>query len=515
MYKVLLVDDEPSIREGLRTLIEWEEYGYQVVDTALNGKDALEKCGKHHPDLLIIDIRMPGMTGLEVIEKLRASNFSMHVLILSGYADFDYAKKAIAYNADGYLLKPVDEDELTEYLTRIRRVLDTRKNEQLEMSIGEWTRERVILSLLSGGIQYVPIEALKRVELEWRSYEIVLLKLLSRSDIDPAIIASIKEQLTSSFDFKNRGAVFTIDSYLGIAVKNGIGSELNSHSLHKELSSIIHEEGYDFAAVTGGEVDSLGDVGQSYMKALKIMKKRFFLDADHIHDEKSMDMPEFGDTDPRVSKASEASDDELNRLYMAVDIANAEAIAMLIRQSGASMQAKGLSEEEVKARFSQLISELLSKFASHHPDMHHGVRELSSGLMEIQMEVRYESLLRRIINLLQTLAGQFEVSGEEKQVKKMINYIQRNYQENLKLETLAEMLNYNSAYLGKLFKNATGEYFNTYLDKVRIEQAKLLLDQGKKVYQVAELVGYTNVDYFHSKFRKYVGMAPTAYKKKE
>ena len=104
--------------------------------------------------------------------------------------------------------------------------------------------------------------------------------------------------------------------------------------------------------------------------------------------------------------------------------------------------------------------------------------------------------------------------GTDKQINKMIDLIHRSYDENLKLETLAEVFNYNSAYLGKLFKNVTGEYFNTYLDQVRIEKAKALLEQGFKVYQVAEKVGYANVDYFHSKFRKYVGSSPSTYRKK-
>lgn len=94
-----------------------------------------------------------------------------------------------------------------------------------------------------------------------------------------------------------------------------------------------------------------------------------------------------------------------------------------------------------------------------------------------------------------------------------MDLIQRNYSENIKLETLASVFNYNSAYLGKMFKNTTGEYFNTYLDKVRISKAKDFLKQGMKVYQVAEKVGYTNVDYFHSKFKKYVGTSPSNYRK--
>ena len=96
----------------------------------------------------------------------------------------------------------------------------------------------------------------------------------------------------------------------------------------------------------------------------------------------------------------------------------------------------------------------------------------------------------------------------------MTGYINRNYYKDIKLESLAEIFNYNSAYLGKLFKSIEGESFNTYLDKIRIEKAKLLLvDDNLKVYQVCEKIGYKNIDYFHSKFKKYVGTSPLSYKK--
>lgn len=104
-------------------------------------------------------------------------------------------------------------------------------------------------------------------------------------------------------------------------------------------------------------------------------------------------------------------------------------------------------------------------------------------------------------------------SGRGNEIKKITEIINRRYNENLKLETLSELFCYNSAYLGKMFKNTTGEYFNTYVDKVRIEKAKEFLTQGMKVYEVAEKVGYMNPDYFNAKFRKYVGISPTSYRK--
>ena len=123
MYKVFLVDDEPSIREGLTTIIDWAEYGFEVIATAASGREAITRFDELKPDLTIIDIRMPGMTGLDVIEEVRKQHPGSHFLILSGYADFDYAKKAISFGVDGYLLKPVDEEEIIGELQRIAAVL--------------------------------------------------------------------------------------------------------------------------------------------------------------------------------------------------------------------------------------------------------------------------------------------------------------------------------------------------------------------------------------------------------
>lgn len=97
----------------------------------------------------------------------------------------------------------------------------------------------------------------------------------------------------------------------------------------------------------------------------------------------------------------------------------------------------------------------------------------------------------------------------------ILNYIEHNYQENLKLGTIAELFGYNSSYLGKVFNKTTGKNFNSYVDEIRIENSKkLLMEEQYKVYEIAQMVGYTNVDYFHKKFKKYVGMSPAEYRKK-
>ena len=120
MIRTVIVDDEPRIRDGLSTLIEWGELGFIVVDKAANGIEAMNKYKSLEPDLIIADIRMPEMNGLELVRAIRSAGGTMHVLILSGYADFEYAKQAMTLRIDGYLLKPVDEERLARALDRVR-----------------------------------------------------------------------------------------------------------------------------------------------------------------------------------------------------------------------------------------------------------------------------------------------------------------------------------------------------------------------------------------------------------
>jgi len=128
MYNVLIADDEPRITAGMKVIIEWEELGFRVTDTALDGEEALEKIKGSDFNLVIADIRMPVLDGLQLIREIRALNPDIRVLIISGYDNFEYARKAIDYGVKGYLLKPIDREELMAYVVKIRNELDSERN---------------------------------------------------------------------------------------------------------------------------------------------------------------------------------------------------------------------------------------------------------------------------------------------------------------------------------------------------------------------------------------------------
>lgn len=506
MYKVLLVDDEKSIREGLQTLIPWEEYGFQVIGTAANGREALELHQQHAPQLMLVDIRMPGMSGLELIAALREKDEAMHILILSGYADFDYAKQAMSKRVDGYLLKPVDEDELMGYLGGLAKKIATEAEERERLSQAEedHLEKRIVYQLTRGGnaASAPPDEGPG-----WNTYEVVLIKLLSVRDIDTAVTALIKYDLAMRIEQSGRGAVFAVEGFIGILLKDTLNSEHHRTATYDKVREACAGMKLDFIAVAGGEVSHWADLTTSYAMALNLMQDRFFYESGRI----------IRESDQR-QRAEDAAAPDLgdigDRLYLAVDIGNCEAVETLVREAGKAMVRAGLSEQAVKTQFVQLSTMLLKKRASDDPEFEAISQRFSSEMLEMYREYRLSDLLAHAIRWFDSLAQASQGRGGEDQIKRMIDVIQRNYHENLKLETLAEMFGYNSAYLGKLFKSTTGEYFNTYLDKVRIERAKVLLEGGDKVYQVAEKVGYASVDYFHSKFKKYVGVSPTTYRKK-
>ncbi|MCI3919950.1 response regulator transcription factor [Paenibacillus sp. TRM 82003] len=503
---MLLVDDEPMIREGLRTLIDWESYGYTVVDTAANGKEALTKYESVRPDLMIVDIRMPGMNGLELIEALRAKDQGLHMLILSGYADFDYAKKAIVNRIDGYLLKPVDEDELIDYLKKLRGVMEEEKRRRSASgaAVADMSKERIVQALLAGE---APSSGGATEGFGWPEYEVLLVKPLGRGELEGGIVRAVKRELADRFEGTGRGVVFEMEPYVGILSKASMADPYHRDIAYRQISDACQKADTDFAVSAGGAAADWSDVPASYESALRLMKHRFFHPSGKIVREGETAFPQGDAHEPNMDELTE-------KLFFAVDIGNLEAIASIVGEAGERLAAAGLAEQAIKACVVQIGASVIGKLALHRPDVQTQSQSFSVEMLEVYKEYRFEDLLAHATKLFQSLAESLDDQGTETVVKRMIDVIQRNYHENLKLETLAELLHYNSAYLGKVFKASTGEYFNTYVDQVRIAHAKELLEQGMKVYQVAEKVGYANVDYFHSKFRKYVGTSPSAYKKK-
>ncbi|AJE52384.1 response regulator transcription factor [Paenibacillus polymyxa] len=537
MYKAMIVDDEPAIREGLSSIIDWGDCGFRIVDTAENGREALEKFGEHRPELVIVDIRMPGMSGLEVIQSIRQMNGEpFHFLILSGYADFNYARQAMGFGVDGYLLKPVDEEEMTLELKRVRQSIENEKGdgkwgspspherdwiEALLFPVhAEHTRDAVEPSHRaskqadhqSGAGKHGQQPALPA--LDWSSYQVILLDLRIPDWDRQARQLAAKQRLAELCREQDRGIVFEAGIYTGLLLPAMLKTEQDAVQLlaawRQELKPWVNE----IYGAAGAPVDILSDIPRSFEQALRLLERTFLFRAERVM--LPGDLREWETVHAEMDEASDrASDDPMRyaeKLYYALDMANGKAATRVIKDMEVQFPQIYRTESAIKAAFAQTFTLALNKYAAGQEHSRTVLEEHSNLITNVYAYSTLGELVDHSLEHVLQWIGQTDTGGKEIIMKQMIDFIQGHYDENLRLELLADMFNYNSGYLGKLFKSHTGEAFNAYLDKVRIERARELLAQGIKVHQVAGRVGYANADYFHSKFKKYVGMSPSSYR---
>ncbi|WP_342564897.1 response regulator transcription factor [Paenibacillus sp. FSL R7-0345] len=514
MIKVVIVDDEPKLRQGLQTLIPWESVGFTVAAAAGNGREALKIIKEEAPEVVIADIRMPVMDGLQLIEHLRAAGHNMQFIILSGYADFEYAKQAIKYGVVGYLLKPVNIGEMLATLKLVRGRIEEekqkRKSPQAETLDRDLYLHRLLVPQEKPGETIKPGAGIGQPELLWSSYEVVVIvPRVPEADL-PDALNRLAAGLKALAEERNMGAVTVISPHVVLLLNTPLrGSQRRDH-LYSEIRNIA--SGIRFVAATGGAVTEARHIYNSYAKAREAAKLSFFSDRDRLLE------PEYPPVCPPVptglpeERNEEPMRDLILRLYYCLDVGNKDMVAPLLHEAAAVYCRQRQDEDYVKQAFFFLCNGIIHKLAAASRLEGKETEKVSHFLNGIYQHDRLQKLIEDIRRFLLDFVEESETQGKELEFKRMIDFIHKHYAEDLKLSTLAGLLNYSTPYLGQLFRNKTGEYFNTYLDKVRIQKAKELLAQGMKVYEVAEQVGYTSVNYFFSKFKRYEGRSPSDYK---
>ncbi|MCK0470620.1 response regulator transcription factor [Halalkalibacter sp. APA_J-10(15)] len=504
MYKVLIVDDERTVREGLNSLIPWEDYGFQVVGLAKDAETAYSLFRELSPDLVISDIRMYGMNGLDLIKRLREINKVFQCIILSGYADFDYAKRAIQNNVAGYLLKPIYEEELIEYLEKVKKEL-SKQQAVTELTESEETRKReqYVLSLIGSDHHFFSEKEANQFGLDWDRYQVLLMKVDNSFEMDTDMF-KIKREV--EFLINKDVALFVSEPYVGLVLNASEYRMKEVQQLYQELKLSLDSYAHSITYSIGQVVESLNDVHQSYKSAFQMIQRKFFYPKEQL-------LSDGMQIDIQYSEGQFEVTDIIDNMYFALDLGVYESL----RETTNDMfkwAMQDLSERNVKKNIVYVMTTVFNKLQKSKEEKEEFFTSMLEKVLELYQQPSFEDVKKVVNEMMNDVLNELEYADSDHQLKKLLLLIENKYNENLKLEQLAKLFNYNSAYLGKLFKSYTGEYFNTYLDKVRIKNAKKLLLQGQKVYRVAEIVGYNNVDYFHSKFKKYEGVSPSAYKRK-
>ncbi|SFL53744.1 two-component system, response regulator YesN [Gracilibacillus orientalis] len=500
MWKVIIVDDERRTRQGIITLVDWKRLGFEVVDTASDGYIAIEKYEQHQPDLIIIDIKMPKRSGIETIQVIREHDKAVKFLIISGYAEFQYAKQAIQYNVEGYLLKPLEEEELINYLKKMHTELAVERKDNINNKHDQFQRyiDLIIQQKISKEVRNFFQE-----EMKWNYYAMLLIRFFDKKQLDLAdIVASIKQYVS-----KEEGIVFIRNGYAGIWVKESHAGS-NTEKVYYSVYHSLKEKNLAFIGAVSNRVEQIESMANCYQQAESYLHESFFYEEEYLITPYTPMIKERS-----IDKSVEQLSDYKEKLLYAVEISDCNTFKQLMMEVIVLLAKTAYTETEIKQQITMLLTYINNKLTAQHPEVQDRITIKLTDIVSIQQSHTIKQLTSIVFEHLKALSSVIDADTSGLIVKRMIHFINKNYDKNIKLDTMAELLHYHKVYLGKIFKETTGEYFKTYLDKVRIKNSKRLLLKGSKVYEVAKMVGYTTPDYFHSKFKKYEGMSPSEYRK--
>lgn len=496
MYKVLLIDDEPLIREGLRQVINWEEYGFTICADTADGRAGLNMIRFHQPDLVIVDIRMPGLSGIELVEQAKQEGYSCKFIILSGYSSFSYAKELIKLGVHSYLLKPIDEEELIEGLIEIKEeIITENKIDSQLLQYNQLAEEQAWKAVVEGRIE--EWQSVKCVDVNAKHFHLAAIVThteLNCTKIKDVLVAKVEHAKLIMKDdtiyllFFEQEKQFIKDQVL---------------ELLKALKLDHQQEGKGYISES---FKTLTDVSKGLNQIEHLKQLSYCYRDENIF---SYPMKQPSDVKPLCLEKVATN------IVRTLEFKDDNALQKQVNQVIDYYQTVQFKKSRIQTELNELALLVMNVISETYPE----VETLSKTMLSemIHQSTSIQDFMSRVVSQLWSITE--GISGfslnSDNTMTKIISYIDYYYYEDLNLKVLGELFNYNSSYLGKKFKRHLGVYFHQYLDNVRMEKAKKLLEQDAyKVYEVSERVGYNNMDYFYKKFKRHVGMSPKEYQKK-
>jgi len=504
MLKVLFADDEPLMLEGLRFLVDWEQLDFEVCGEALDGEDALQLIHRTQPDLVITDVRMPVIDGLELIKTIHESDFVPKFIIISGYADFGYAMEALRYGVSNYLTKPLDEKELTEALHHVAKEIHTeRRLASRRESVSAFMQAETVARLLMRENSIAEAdEALRELKIHPDSR--ICCVLAEGPSLDGS---------NQPYSMKAKEPFDNIAIYPFLAGCHKHGYLLVSPHEGPELDPMI-QVSWIYELRTQYSTQVLFSVSREHCGTA-------FLNTAYLE----------------ALGAELCRVDSDNSTISFFQEQNKEHITLL----PAGLK-KSLLQTVTEGQMDRLDSQLNHVFKIFSAEIHSS-SWIDAYLSNIKIELLREidakggepviwadkwfpprvtacclSLFER-----QTREDLYEIaewfaSAASKQedpiVTAALDYVQAHYHEKLKLQDVAKHLQVNAAVLGQRIKKCYGRSFNEFLHQYRIEEAKKLLRRTDMcISDIAERVGYADADLFAAKFKALNGVSPSVYKK--
>ena len=497
--KIMVVDDEPIILTGIENIIINEFSECVEIVKAFDGIDALEKLNYFTPDLIITDISMPEISGLELIEKVLKNGICSRFIILTAYADFEYARKAIQYKALDYIVKPIDKVKLVELLNNISKKIGQEQEELINLNLNkireimlydipyeEFFLEKNVVSMIFPLKMFMVI--LIQIENNYREYDVTMFDTILSG-------------------FFNKYKVFSLQHKNQIVILSNLDQRICEKDLYKELSCFKIKGFINIKSIgissTSDRIDSIHTLYNDALRHLYFYKQLW----DEITYEESdikkalalMDYHEIAKI--LESNTKEDMGERLN-IYLEKPLSiNNKDIFYLN-----SVYSIVISDIAIYLNNLGLTLDAIFVVNKHIDD------EIISISDDVQLKNQVQSLVAKISYYLREKHSSNRYSES---VTKMIDYINKNYVQDIRLDDIAETVDLHPNYASTLFKKEMGTSFIQYLNSYRIRKAKAFIkrDAELSVEHIAEMVGYENSGRFIKVFKKYCNITPGEYRK--
>ncbi|MBN2983166.1 response regulator [Cohnella algarum] len=537
MLRVLIVDDEEWTRISIREQMDWAKLGMEIAGEARNGQAALEMIRENPPHLLITDIRMPVMDGIQLLERVHREFPHILCVMLSGYSEFEYAQKAVTYQAFDYVLKPIDEDQLERTLLRAAAKLkedETRENSLIELHIkvnesGPLTKERLLTRLATepglNASQIRQTAAKAGLAELWPKMAVLVLqadnfaeiartKYKSDAGLTSFVMLNLLEELLQPL---GDGVVFRKygqqNEFVWIKGLDEADDERELNELYAGIHSVMDKierlNGLRLIAGVGREFTDAADAVHSYEEAAEAVRN-----AGIVHEGRIVHTDEVSS---RNQYYMYPDDKEKALLYYVENGYRRQVrdqVGMLFDEWKASVTIHPDSIRNTMHELTVSVRKLLKKYNAVLEQVLQPSEQAGIAWSELQSYDQMKQGLEAMLEAVMAFLGSAQKTGAKKAVGEIIHYIDKNYGREISLYGVAETFHLNPAYLSRMFKNEAGTTFNEYVSQVRMEAAaRLLSEEQLKVNDISALVGYENVSYFLKKFKDYYGCTPSEYRK--
>jgi two-component system, response regulator YesN len=527
MIKVIIVDDEKNICLLIKKTINWESLGYVVIGEANDGLTAFNMIREQKPDLVVCDIRLPIMNGIELIETIRKQRVDIEFIFVSGYNDVEYLKGAITYNAFEYILKPIDIQSFTQILIKAAEKI---KGKYIIRDKLDYLRLNMLMQSLNKILQnnaFISIETLNEefgTSFKPTYFCIVIFKLDSKVLPLPHAVEYEFQKLINGFR-----AYYSGDFYeIAVLEREGnlqctllINTENNdSEFVKKKLTQFLDKylsmnDSFFSQTLTiglGDMVNDITEIKKSYDSAMASIKSRVVYGVNRIIDFKDT----YTDSEHAANILSPRENQKLTTLF---DVFDAKHAAVEISKLFNTNAPEYIDNPLIYHMISYEIIEIMfNSFLKKDIKLKNNIYYNKSNFMaKIDNCFSYEQMETLIVNIFNRFVKEYAIMRQkngEKVIGEIKVYVANNYREDITLHDVARHVGLTPSYISSLFRMKTGENFSQYLINYRIEMSKdLLKDVQYKIADIAAMSGYKDPKHFTRTFKKIVGVNPTDYRK--